>query len=74
MADLRGAPPPKSIVFIFMQFLAKIMPDNRLAPPGVDAPSWICDCTQLFLFWLTLKKINRNIHYHYRLQTKFGAR
>ena len=37
LADLAPLPPYK--VFIFMQFFAKIMPNNKLAPPlGLDPP------------------------------------
>ena len=40
MADLgkaKDAPPLSPIVFIFMQFLAKIPPHNKFAPLGVGS-------------------------------------
>ena len=42
VADLGGQRDerrPQPTFFIFMQFLAKIIPNNRLAPPKVGAPS-----------------------------------
>ena len=36
-------PPFSPFSFVFMQFLAHIVPNNRLAPPGVGAPWEILD-------------------------------
>ena len=47
------APTPRAISFIFMQFLANILPNKRLAHPTLGLPKALWEILDPPLFWIT---------------------
>ena len=60
---IEGSRPPQSIFFIFMQFSAKIMLDNRLALLGLAPPLRIPGIATVHSFFV-LAYIKENKHKH----------
>ena len=53
-----GTPPWDPISFIFMQFSAHILPNNRLVPPSPLGKSWLCHCMKHKIYTWYLRRID----------------